>query len=281
VHFAQTTNLNQELIVADTVGLREWLIVGGIILGTIVLVLITRKVLRVLEQRAQVQEYVVNLIMRILTTVLVIVAVLYALKVLRIDIAPLLGGLTIFAVIIAYSLQPVLGNLIGAVTLHGSRPIKPGDQIDSNGIQGTVIDIHPRATEILTFDGVTVHVPNLDILSNPLTNRTADFERRTSLPFSVGFGHDLRATQHAVETAIRACDGVSDIPRADVLVEGFDESGVNLVARFWHGSDELFARWVISEVAIAIQASLTEAAIPLSYPNRNTHLDGPGATPHS
>ena len=272
--FAQTINLNQEVLATDSVGLREWIIVGGIILGTIVVVLISRQVLKVLERRTSMQEYVVNLIMRILTTVVVIVAVLYALKVLRIDIAPLLGGLTIFAVIIAYSLQPVLGNLIGAVTLHGSRPIKPGDQIDSNGIEGTVIDIHPRATEILTFDGVTVHVPNLHILSQPLTNRTADFERRTTLPFSVGFGNDLRDTQRVVEEAIRACDGVSDIPRADVLVEGFDESGVNLVARFWHGSDELFARWVVSEVAIAIQAALTEASIPLSYPNRNTHLEG-------
>lgn len=254
--------------VLGVVTLRDWIAAALVLIGAIALVLVVRKGMRVLRSRTDVQEYVEHLVTRIVTVVVVIVAVLYALQILEVEIGPLLGGLTIFAVIIAYALQPVIGNLIGSITLHGSRPIKPGDQIVTNGVEGTVIDIHPRATEILTFDGVTVHVPNSDVLGSVLTNRTADYERRSSITFSVDFDADLRKVQHVVETAIRNLEAISEIPRAEVLVDQFDQSGVTMVARFWHPSEELFSRWVQSEAAITIQEALRAEQISISFPHR-------------
>lgn len=250
------------------VTLRDWVAAGLVLVGAIAIVLLVRQGMHMIRARTDVQEYVEHLVTRIVTTVVVIVAVLYALQILEVEIGPLLGGLTIFAVIIAYSLQPVLGNLIGSITLHGSRPIKPGDQIVTNGVEGTVIDIAPRATEILTFDGVTVHIPNVDVLGNVLTNRTADYERRTTIDFSVAFDADLRKVQHVVETAVRTLEGVSEIPRAEVLVDHFDQSGVAMKARFWHPSEELFSRWLQSEASIAIQEALRSENIEISFPHR-------------
>lgn len=255
------------------VTLGDWIGVGVILVAAIAIILGTRRIVRTITAKTGIKDYEGNLVMRIVTTVVVIVAILYALSLLDIQIGPLLGALGIFTVVIAYALQPFLANLIGSITLHGSRPIKPGDQIESNGVQGTVIDVHPRATEILTFEGTTVHIPNSAIINNPLTNRTADFDRRSDIPFQVSFGSDLRASQRVVAKALRLVDGVSDTPRPEVLVQGFGESGIDMVARFWHPSEELTSQWVISEAAITIRQALEENNIVIPYPHRIMHQD--------
>lgn len=250
------------------VTVANWIGVGVILVAAIAIILGTRRVVRTIISNTGMKEFEGNLIVRVVNTIVVIVATLYALSLLEIEIGPLLGALTIFAVVISYAFQPLVANLIASATLHASRPIKPGDQIESNGVLGTVIDVYPRATEILTFDGTTVHIPNSEIINNTLTNRTADFDRRSNMHFQVSFESNLRDAQQVVVKALRLLDGVSDTPRPEVLVQGFGDSGVNMVARFWHPSEELTSQWVISEAAITIHQSLNDNDIVIPYPHR-------------
>ncbi len=258
--------------VVATVTWEDWLIAGSLVAGAFAVTIAIRQVLRTLTRSLRFQDYVTTIITRLIGTLLVLVAIVYALRQLEVNVGPILGALGLGGVVLALSLQHTLSNLVGSILLHARRPIRRGDQIQSNGRTGTVVDINGRAVVMMTFDGEMVHIPNLKVLEEPLLNQTANEYRRTLLPFEVSYDADLRHAQRTVLQAIRVVEALEDAPPPDVLVTGFHDSGVGLVARFWHPSEELTARWATSEVAIAIRESLAGANITIPYPQRVLHL---------
>ena len=208
---------------------------------------------------------------RMVIAVVLTITIVGAMAELGVELGPLLGALGVVSVLIALALQPVLGNLVGSVMLDARRPIRRGDQIHSNGQSGTVIDINGRAVVIKTFDGEVVFLPNLKVLDEPLVNQTRDEYRRTVMPFLVSYDADLRLTQKVLSTELRTLPALELAPPADVIVTGFGDSGVEMAARFWHPSEELSARWVISEVAITIRETLSREGITIPLPQMVLH----------
>jgi small-conductance mechanosensitive channel len=250
----------------------DWVVAGSLIVGALLATMALRQILRMLTRSLRFQDYVTTIITRLVGTLLVLVAIVYALRQLEVNVGPILGALGLGGIVLAFSLQHTLSNLVGSILLHARRPIRRGDQIETNDTSGTVVDINGRAVVLVTFDGEMVYIPNLKVLEEPLLNRTVNEYRRTLLPFEVSYDADLRQTQRVVVQAIRAVEALEDAPPPDVLVTGFHESGVGLVARFWHPSEELTARWATSEVAITIRQTLAAADITIPYPQRVLHL---------
>lgn len=259
-------------MIAAEVTMTDWTVATAVMVSSFVLVFVLNRVVRSLTRSLKFQSFVTTIITRALGTLIVLIALVYALRQLHVEVGPLLGALGIGGVLIAMSLQPVLGNLVGSVLLHARRPIRRGDQIHSNGQSGTVIDINGRAVVMMTFDGETVYLPNLKVLDEPLRNQTAEEFRRTLLPFQVSYDADLRQVQRTLTQAVQALDILSSAPPADVLVTGFNESGIDVVARFWHPSEELTARWAISEVAITIRETLDRTGVTIPLPQRVIHF---------
>lgn len=250
----------------------DWIAAVTVMVGSFVAIIVMNRVLRTLTRSLRFQSYVSTVVTRIVGTLLVLIALVYALRQLGVEVGPLLGALGIGGLLIAMSLQPVLGNLVGSVMLHVRRPIRRGDQIHTNGQSGTVIDINGRAVVMMTFNGEMVYLPNLRVLDEPLLNQTSEEFRRTVMPFQVGYEADLRVTQRLVRDAVAAVDILDGSPPADVLVTGFAESGIDLVVRFWHPSEELTARFAISEVAITVRETLAANDITIPFPQRVVHL---------
>lgn len=243
-----------------------WLVVGAAVSVALGIVL------RTLAKPLRMRDYTVRLITRTLSTTVMLVAAIYSLGQLEVELGPLLGALGLTGIVIALALQPVMGNLVAAIMLHARRPIRPGDQIETHDLRGTVVDINSRAVVVLTFNGETVYLPNLAVLDKPLVNQTRDDYRRTVLPFQVSYDTDLRHAQRALSRALRSVDALGDAPvPADVQVTGFGESGVDMVARFWHPSEELSARHAISEVAITIRETLAGEDMTIPFPQVVLH----------
>lgn len=260
------------------VTIYSWIGAIAILVIAVAATLVLRRVLRTLVARKLVQDNVAGIIRQVGVVLISVLALLYAMSLLEVEIGPLLGALGISGVILGLSLQPVLGNFIGSVMLHGAQPIRVGDQINSNGVEGTVIEITNRQVEMLTFDGVAAHLPNLQVLENPLINLTHDEDRRTVIPFQVSYSADLRSVQQLVTRALREVPGLNEMPSPEVLVRSFGESGMDLAAYVWHPSEQLIARWAVSEAHIAIREILAEAGVEIPFPQRTIHQ--PPNPPH-
>jgi small-conductance mechanosensitive channel len=249
----------------------DWVSATATLAAGLVIMFLLKRGIHAAAGPLRMQEDMARILSRAAISIVLILSVIGALAELGVRIGPLLGALGIGSVLIAMSLQPVLGNLVGSVMLDARRPIRRGDQIHSNGQSGTVIDINGRAVVLKTFDGEVVYLPNLKVLDEPLVNQTRDEYRRTVMPFQVSYDTDLRTAQRALIDALRSLRALELAPPADIIVTGFGESGVDLAARFWHPSEELTARWVISEVAITVRETLADEGITIPFPQLVIH----------
>ncbi len=256
--------------------------IGVILFVTLALFTILHRVQRVLVSRVMVRDYTADMIRRVLMGVITVLAAVYILGVLQVEVRPLLGGLGISGLIVAVALQPLFANFVGSILLHGTRAFRPGDEITTNGISGTVIDISHRAVEIRDFDGNSSYVPNMRVLDQNLVNLTADDPRRTLIGFQVSYDSDLRSAQRVLRRALGRVDGVASDPPVMVVVRGFADSGIDMEAEIWHPAEEALARRVVSEAAITIHETLRENEITIPFPQVVLHradADANGATP--
>ena len=73
---------------------------------------------------------------------------------------------------IGFGMQSVVSNFVSGLILLAERPIKVGDLVVAGGEEGYVRKISVRSTEIETFDGANVLIPNSFFISEKVKNWT-------------------------------------------------------------------------------------------------------------
>ncbi|MBK4783615.1 MAG: mechanosensitive ion channel family protein [Pantoea sp. Pent] len=73
---------------------------------------------------------------------------------------------------IGFGLQEIVKNFISGLILLTERPVKVGDLVSISGIEGDILRINVRATEIQLGDKSTVIVPNSQLISQNVRNAT-------------------------------------------------------------------------------------------------------------
>ena len=79
---------------------------------------------------------------------------------------------------VGFALKDILSNLVSGVLILAMRSFQLGDQIAIGDTEGTVENIELRATQIRTYDGRLVRIPNADLFTSHITNNTASPFRR-------------------------------------------------------------------------------------------------------
>lgn len=214
---------------------------------------------------------------RFLSVIVVVIGLVYVLEILNIQIGPLLGALGVGGVALAFAAQDILQNFVAGVLLQIRRPFKVRDQISSADFEGTVIDVNLRTVEIITYDGLTVYLPNAEVLKGPIVNYTRTPQNRTSINVGLAYDTDLDQARLVLLAACQAADGVAENPGVEVWVESFGDSAINCAVRYWHASD-IASRWrVRNSVATAVKRGLDEAGMVIAFPQRTLWF-GPGNT---
>lgn len=111
-----------------------------------------------------------SLIRRTLKVIIVIIGVIYLLNYLKIDITPVIAGVSIGGLAVALAAQETLKNFFGSITIYLDKPFEVGDWIISPGFEGTVEEIGLRSTRIRSFNNSLITVPNGKIIDAVIDN---------------------------------------------------------------------------------------------------------------
>ena len=261
----------------SNVSTGQWILAIAIVIVALILGGAARRVIERVASRS-LSPSVAHLAARVGAALIVILGFFYALASVDVAVGPLLGGLGILGIALAFALQEILGNFAAGVLLQARRPIRVGDQVVSNEFEGLVEDVNFRSVRLRTFDGETVYLPNSMVLQNPITNWTKTPTRRTSICVGVAYDTDLAVAQQTMLEAVDALEMIEGAPHeVEVFVYEFGESSIDFEVRFWHGATNI-EMWVARDAAAqAVKRALDQAAITIPFP-QSTVWFGPGNT---
>ena len=123
---------------------------------------------------------------------------------------------------IGFGMQSVVSNFVSGLILLAERPIKVGDLVVAAGEEGYVRKISVRSTEIETFDGANVLIPNSFFISEKVKNWTLrNNAGRVTIHVSVAHDTDPRQVTAILRQAAQAHPAVMRTPAPTVDFEDF------------------------------------------------------------
>jgi len=220
---------SDEEIVEQFSGLTwvDWVAAGTIlIVGLSISRAVGRLVTRAVR-RTGASQFAGIMLGRLVSGVLGIIAVIYALNSVGVSVGPLIGALGIAGLALAFAFQNILENVIAGLLMIMRRPITIGDEVVTNDYTGRVTDMSLRAVEVETLDGEAVYIPNAMVWRSPVVNLTAKPDRRSSLVLGVAYDTNLDHTKTVLESAIRNVEGVIESRPVTAQVSEFGDSSLN------------------------------------------------------
>ncbi len=187
------------------------------------------------------------------------------------DLIQVLG---IGSVAIGFAFRDIFQNFFAGLIILLTNAFEIGDQIvvESEELEGTVIDIETRATTIRTYDAREILIPNATLFTNAVTINTARTRRRSEQVVGIGYDSDIDAARDLILEAILDIEGVLEDPAPDVLVDDLAGSSVNLKARWWTDARRSNVVTTKSEVVRLIKYTLDEHDINIPFPIRTLYL---------
>lgn len=86
----------------------------------------------------------------------------------------ILASTAVLAAIIGFAAQHTIGNMVAGVQLAVSQPIKIGDRVSFEEVEGRVTDITLSYTYIDPGDGTTVVIPNQMLVDGIIHNLSTE-----------------------------------------------------------------------------------------------------------
>lgn len=247
--------------------LNQWIGAAIAVVVGIAIATILRWVLRRLGRRRDSQHgSMAFLILARLIFVIVAAAGIYvALRIVGLDLGPVLAGAGIAGIAIAFALQDIAENYITGILMGLRSPFRVGDEISSGDHEGKVEEMNLRYTTIRNYDGVRVLLPNGTVLKNPITNFSVNGSRRSDFQIGVAYGTDLEGARNVVIEAVSALPAVDSEKPVQAWVEELAASWINIRIRYWHAPGKADVWEVRNAALIATVRATDNAGIDLPF----------------
>jgi small-conductance mechanosensitive channel len=178
-----------------------------------------------------------------------------------------------FGVGIGFGLQNVFNNFFSGLILLFERPVQVGDVIEVGNQTGVVRRIGIRASIIALDDKSQLIIPNGQLISEKVTNRTfSSLQKRMELTIRIAYGSDPEQVIALLVKIAAAHPQVTKYPPPDAVLKQFGEDALVFVLGFTTEEVSRFP-FVQSDVAVAVNAAVRAAGIEIPFPQRIVHLE--------
>jgi small conductance mechanosensitive channel len=164
-----------------------------------------------------------RIVRRSVTATIIFVGLLSALLVIP-QVRAVAGGLlassAVLGIVIGFASQRTLGNFVAGLLIAFTQPVRLGDDVVIESIEGTVEEIGLIYTFVRTENGDRLVIPNEKLASDTIRNSTIrSREKVAEISLQVPLGRDLGAVVDRLKTI--AADGevfVSDLSATATVV---------------------------------------------------------------
>ncbi len=208
-------------------------------------------------------------IVSIIGYILVVFAFIVTLETLGIN----LSSLTIFAggvgIAFGIGLQDLGSNFISGLTLLLNSPLKVGDFITANNIEGTIEKIYFHSTLIRTVNDVIIVMPNNSLVKETVINWSYTKNKfRIAIPISFSDVQDPVIITEALVSAAYREPQVLATPSPQVRFKGYREGTIEFQLLVWLNKPEE-REPIKSSVYYLINEELKMRKLETAAPKRN------------
>jgi small conductance mechanosensitive channel len=225
--------------------------------------------------RLQLSSLIKNLIVAGSGKLVWLVAALFVLSVVGVDLGPMLAGLGIVGFVVGFALQDTLANFASGLMIMIYRPFDVGDFVTTGGVTGKVKDLTLVSTVIQTLDNKRIIVPNNKVWGDVINNATAERIRRVDLVFGISYADDVDQARAVLEDLVAHDERVLTDPEPMVRVDSLGDSSVNLICRPWCRTEDVWElKWDLTR---AVKKRFDAEGITIPFPQRDVHVYQEGA----
>ena len=215
---------------------------------------------------------------RLLDYALIAVGVIATLSILNLTslLYSMMTAAGVIGIVIGFAVKDVAANFISGIFILLDRPFVTGDSIRVGEYSGRVQRVRLRSTEIATFEGPVVTMPNQILATTPVINYTVNAVRRANVTVSVLSNTDLgqalvvlRAVGEAEERRVKDRD-------VQVFVSDVREYVIDLTLQCYFPNDVWFA--ARNDLRRAVVEEFKRRGLELAVPVRKNLYPPPTST---
>ncbi len=214
-------------------------------------------------QRAKADVGVIQFLDSLLKAVLYVVLIFTIASGFGVDAASIVALLGSAGVAVGLAIQGSLSNFAGGVLILLLKPFKVGDYIkeDSNGNEGTVVEIQLFYTKLATPDNRIIVLPNGTLANTSMTNVTEAAVRRLDIYVGIAYDSSIKQAREVLVAMLKADEAALKDKELRVFVDELAESCIRLGIRCWVNKEDYW------ETKYALDA----AGIVIPFPQLDVH----------
>lgn len=210
---------------------------------------------------------------KVLRIFLLTIAVLIALSAVGLDITFLsvFGGA--LGVGLGFGLQRIASNYVSGFIILLDKSMQIGDVVTIDTHYGVVSNLRTRYLVLRKLDGTEVIIPNESLIVSPVINHSsADHKARVQLPIQISYGSSLETAMKVMYEIAFRHPRVLELPLPAVQIQGFGESGIDLVLNLWIPDPEEGSASLKTEIYLEIWRAFQTNEISIPYPQREVRI---------
>lgn len=176
-------------------------------------------------------------IARLVGTIFIVAGLLLALNLIGLGgvAVGLLSTAGVGAFVLGFAFKDIGENFLAGIVLAFNRPFRVGDTVELNGHKGKVITLNLRDTQIKTFDGKDIFIPNGNVVKNAVVNYTIDGYLRDEFTIGLDYDSDMEKVVAIMQKILDDNPNIihEDGRKPDVVYGELASSTLNVQSRYW------------------------------------------------
>lgn len=211
-------------------------------------------------------------IRQVVLYILYAVAIILSMQALGLSISVILAGSAALLVGVGLGLQQTFNDLVSGIILLVEGTVEVGDVVVLNNVVGTVTKIGIRTSMVETRDGISILVPNHQLVVEEVTNWSHnDKSTRFHVAVGVSYASDVRKVEKLILQAADEHPLVLKHPPPRVQFRNFGDSSLEFMLLF-HSNEFLSIEFVKSDLRFRIVEIFREHQVEIPFPQRDVWL---------
>lgn len=257
--------------------LPQLAVAGVVLVLTWLVAKLTNRVVSWLFSRTSIRRSLIDLFETLASIAVWLVGILVSITIVFPSITPanLLAALGLGSIAIGLAFKDIFENFLAGMMILSRRPMRIGDFIECDGVEGTVERITMRDTYLRRTDQQLVMVPNSMIYKNPVYVLTDREKRRFEIVCGVAYGENIGEARDVIKDALQELEHIDYNRAPEVFAREFGSSSVDFTIRWWSGSRPIDMHRSRDQVVEAIKRALDKAGIEIPFPYRTLTFKEP------